>query len=225
MTRVFVLTAILYLPIWSLAATAEEVLRKMDQAALKFSGLSASLNKTTYTKVIDDKSEETGVIQLKKLKPRELQVLIDFAKPDPRTVAFRGTKAEIYYPKMRTVQEYNLGKNSDLIDQFLLLGFGTTGKDLQSGYTIKYAGEETIAGQKSHKLDLLPKTGVMKEKLSRLELWLSDDGTHPVQQKFIEPSGNYTVFTYSAVKLNPTLTEEELRLKLPKGVKREYPQK
>ena len=56
-------------------------------------------------------------------------MLIDFTKPNPRTVAFRGRKAEIYYPKLKSVQEYDLGKRSDLLDQFLLVGFGTTGKE------------------------------------------------------------------------------------------------
>ena len=36
------------------------------------------------------------------------------------------------YPKLKTVQEIDLGKRTDLIDQFLLVGFGTSGQELQS---------------------------------------------------------------------------------------------
>ena len=94
-------------------------------------------------------------MSLKKAGSRDLQVLIDFTKPDPKTVAFRGRKAEIFYPKLKIVQEYDLGKRTDLIDQFLLVGFGTTGKELKANYSMRYVGEESVAGQKAYKLELI----------------------------------------------------------------------
>jgi outer membrane lipoprotein-sorting protein len=58
-----------------------------------------------------------------------------------------------------------------------------------------------------------------------MEIWMAEDGSLPVQQKVVLPSGNYTMFTYSNIKYNPPLTDEDLSLKLPKNVKREYPQR
>ena len=133
-------------------------------------------------------------------------------------------KAEIYYPKMKTVQEYNLSKYSALVDQFLLVGFGTSGKELSSNYDIKAVGEEPIAGVPATHLELTPKTEARREKLKTLDLWISEEG-YPVQQKFLQPSGDYTSFTYTNVKLNAPLAEDALKLKVPKGVKREFPQK
>jgi outer membrane lipoprotein-sorting protein len=202
-------------------ASLDDVLGQMDQSAPKFTGLAADLTRVTYTKVIDEKQTESGTILLKKQGPRELQVLIDFTKPDAKTVSFRGRKAEMFYPKLNTVQEYDVGKQRGLVDQFLLVGFGTTGKELKANYALKYAGDETVAGQRVHKLELTPSSAQIKEKLQKLELWIADSGAYPVQQKFIQPSGDYYLFTYSGVKLNPPLTDEALRLKLPKGVKRE----
>ena len=203
------------------ALSTDDVLAQMDQSAAKFTGMSADLTKVTFTKVINEKTTEVGSILLKKQGARELQVLIDFVKPDAKTVSFRGRKAEMYFPKLNTVQEYDLGKQRGLVDQFLLVGFGSTGKDLRANYAIKYMGDETISGQRAHKLELTPSSVQIKEKLRNLELWIADSGAHPVQQKFIQPSGDYYLFTYSGVKLNPELTDEALRLKLPKGVKRE----
>jgi len=48
---------------------------------------------------------------------------------------------------------------------------------------------------------------------------------YPIQQKFYEPAGDYMVFTYSEMKINPELADSALKLHLPKSVKREYPQK
>jgi outer membrane lipoprotein-sorting protein len=203
------------------AASLEDVLGQMDQNASKFTAFAADLTKVTYTKVIDEKTTESGLMQLKKQGPRELLVLIDFVKPDAKTVSFRGRKAEMFFPKLNTVQEYDLGKQRGFVDQFLLVGFGTTGKDLNANYAVKYVGDEKVGGQPTHKLELTPNSPQVKEKLQKLELWLAHSGGYPVQQKFLQPSGDYYLFTYSAVKLNPALTDEALKLKLPKGVKRE----
>ena len=156
---------------------------------------------------------EEGQIALKKVGPRDIQVLINFEKPDPRMVSFRGRKAEIVYPKLKTVQEIDLGKRTDLIDQFLLVGFGTSGQELQSNYTVKYVGETSIAGQKAHHLQLTPK----RENIQAMELWIADIGGYPVQQKFVQASGDYHLFTYRDVKINPQLGDEAFKLKVPKG--------
>ncbi len=208
----------------AVAGSAEDVLSKMDQAAPSFTGMTAELKKLTYTKVIDDKGEESGTFQLRKAKGG-LQVLIDFTKPDPRVISFQGKKAEIYYPKINTLQEYDLAKKPDLVEQFLLVGFGTTGKELAANYAVKWIGEETAAGQKTMHLELVPKLAARREKLQKLDLWMAENGAYPVQQRFNEPSGNYTQFTYSGIKLNPPLTEAAMQIKVPKNVKREKPLK
>jgi len=219
--RLMQLAVFIAIPVACFGIGTEDVLTKLDQTAAKFTSMTASLTRLTYTKVIDDKSVEQGQIALRKLSPRDIQVLINFEKPDPRMVSFRGRKAEIMYPKLKTVQEIDLGKRTDLIDQFLLVGFGTSGQELQSNYTVKYAGDETVAGQKTHRLQLTPK----REKVQAMELWIAESGGYPVQQKFVQPSGDYYLFTYQDVKLNPQLGNEAFTMKVPKGYKREFPQK
>jgi outer membrane lipoprotein-sorting protein len=212
-------------PLAAFGVTTDEVLSKLDKGAPSFKSMSAGISQSNYTKVLDETTIETGQIALKKSGPKDLSALINFTTPNPRTVAFGGRKAEIYYPKLKSVQEYDLGKRSDLLDQFLLVGFGTTGKELKSNYTVKYMGDETVGGQKTHKLELLPAPSARREKLQKLELWVAEDGTYPVQQKFIQQSGDYYLITYTDVKVNPQLGDEAFKLNLPKSVKREFPGK
>jgi outer membrane lipoprotein-sorting protein len=185
--------------------------------------MTADLTRTTYTKVLDEKAVETGSMSMRK-SGKDVQVLITLQKPDEKVVSFQGRKAQVYFPKIKTVQEWDLGKHGDLIDQFLLVGFGS-GRDLREAYSVKYIGEEQISGQKTHHLELTPTAVDVKDKLRRVDLWISDSGSYPVQQKFLQPSGDYYLVTYSNVRINPALSEEALKLKLPRGVKREYPQK
>jgi outer membrane lipoprotein-sorting protein len=139
-------------------------------------------------------------------------------------LSFQGQKAEIYYPKIKTVQVYDLGKYRQLVDQFLLLGFGSSGKELRKSYSLRVVGEDKVSGELTTRLELLPKSKSARKHLGKVELWISTSG-YPLQQKFYQPSGDYVLITYSDLKINPDFPEDALKLKLPGDVKREYPQK
>jgi outer membrane lipoprotein-sorting protein len=207
------------------ADSLEAALAKMDQASAGFKGLTADMAKTSFTAVISQSSVDEGSMVVKRPKPKDLRMLVDFRKPDPKVVAVQGRKVEVFYPKINTVQEFDAGKNRNLLDQFLLLGFGSTSADLKSAYTLKYVGQETIAGQKSSRIELIPRSKEVLVHLKRVELWLSDSSGLPVRQKFHMPGGDYTEATFTNVKLAPNLPDSAVKLNLPKGVKRETPQK
>jgi outer membrane lipoprotein-sorting protein len=209
------------------AAPAEEqvVRAKMDAAAAGFRSMSGKIVKVTHTAVINDDGKESGTIWLKRLDPHDIRLLVEIAEPDPKSYALKEKKAEVYYPKIQTVQEYNLGKQGQLLDQFLLLGFGTPTRELLKVYSLSVVGEETVAGQKTARVQLIPKSPKVLQYLTKAELWISLSDGHTVQQKFYEPSGDYRQATYSEVKWNLELADSEVDLKLPKDVKREYPQR
>jgi outer membrane lipoprotein-sorting protein len=208
------------------AAPAEQaVLDKMDESAAEFRSMSGKIRKVAHTAVINDDGVESGTIRLKRLGPRDIRLLVEIAEPDPKSYALQGRKAEIYYPKIQTVQEYDLGKQGQLLDQFLLLGFGTPTRELLKAYSLRVAGEETVAGQKTARVELIPKSPKVLQYLTKGELWISLTDGHTVQQKFYEPSGDYRLATYLEVKWNPALGDSEVALKLPNNVKREYPQR
>jgi outer membrane lipoprotein-sorting protein len=200
----------------------ETALAKMDQAAATFKDLSADLKKTHYTAVIGEQTYDTGTILIKRPKPHELLMRLDMKEPEPRQLAVDARKAEIYYPKNVLVQEYEIGKYKKLADQLLLLGFGTTSKDLAEGYSIALGGSEEVNGQKTTLLELTPKSNEMH--LRKVQLWISDTTGLAVQQKFEQNGGDYDLATFTNMKINPNLPNSALKLDIPKGAKREYPQ-
>jgi outer membrane lipoprotein-sorting protein len=197
----------------------------MDRSATAFRSMSSEMKRISHTAVINEQTVDSGSILLKRSKPREMRMLVKLVEPDPKMVALGGKKLEVYYPKIQTVQEYDLGKHRAMLDQFFLVGFGTTGKELAASYTIKLLGFETIAGQKTAHLELIPKSKDVLQHLKKLELWVSDGSAHPVQQKFFLPANDYMLVTYTGMKLNPDVPDSALKLQLPRDVKREYPQK
>ena len=205
------------------AATLEQMLAIMDRAGPGFRDMSALLKRADYTPVLKETEESLGLIRMKRAGPGDVRLLVEFKEPNPRSIAFEKAKAEIYYPKMQTVQVYNLGKSRSLVDQFLLLGFGSTGGELKRNYSIRLLGEQQVSGETTTQMELVPLTTAVLEHLKKAELWMAAAG-YPLQQKIFTPNREYT-FTYSDVKLNTNLPDSALKLQLPKNVKREYPQK
>lgn len=201
--------------------SVESILTRMDQAAPQFRGMSADAQMITYTAIIGDKTDEAGTLKMQR-KGGSVRAIIDFSgQSDSRVIAFLGNIIRMYYPKLKMYQDYDVGKNSDVLNQFLLLGFGSSGKELAEGYEITAEGTENVAGVQTTKLLLLPKSAGVKERLSKIEMWIPANAAYPIQQQFYEPtSGNYRRVTYTNVKLNPPI-KGNLELKLPPGVKRQ----
>src|SRR2546430_16512806 len=118
----------------------------MDQAAAQFTGILADVRRVAHTAVINEDNVDTGKIYVKRPKPHDLRMLIDFQQPDPKQAEISDSKVQVYYPKIQTVQIFELGKSKSLVDQYLLLGFGTSSKELQASYTISSGGSDTING-------------------------------------------------------------------------------
>jgi outer membrane lipoprotein-sorting protein len=193
----------------------------MDAAGPRFRALTAKLDRVTYTAVIEDKSEESGTFRFQRGKGKEFRAIFDIERPDRKVAALSDGKAEIYNPKVELVQVFDLSKHKALVDQFLLLGFGTTGTELVKNYSVKVLGPDSVAGAKATRLELIPKSAQVKQHLTKIEIWIADGAAHAIQQKLFEPSGNYQMATYTAVQVNPELKPGEVRLVTPPGVKRE----
>ncbi len=207
------------------AQNLSTALGRMDTAAPQFRSMTARMDRLNHVAVIDDNSNETATIRVLRIKAKDIRVALEFTKPDNKQVGISERKVEVYYPKSNKVEEWDLGKYKSMVDQFILLGFGTSGKDLQKAYKAKFLNEDSIASQKCMRIELDPKDPKVKQHYSKFELCIADPGGYPVLQKLIEPSGNYTTITYSDIKLNADLRLETMSLKFPAGVKREYPQR
>jgi len=207
------------------AETLATVQARMDKSALAFASMTARVKKVTHTAVIKDTTTETGTFILKKLKPGDLRVRMEIEKPNTVSIALSRKKYEIFLPKINTVQEYDLSQYGRVVDQFLLLGFGTPVKDISKSYDVVVTGSDTIDGRAATRVELRPKADSVKEHLKLVEIWIPMNDGNPIQQKFLQPSGDYTMFTYNDVKVNPLLKDADVQLTLPKNVKREKPQK
>lgn len=201
--------------------TLDNVLKQLDSRAADFQSLTADLERTKVTVVVNDKSTESGQIWVR----RDDKMRIELTQPDARTILRDGDFFYLYNPKIHRVEEYNLGKKKSVVDQFLLLGFGTSGSSLKQSYDVSLQGEETLDNRKVLRLELLPKTDEVKKQLSKIELWLDELTWLPVQQQFYETgSGDYFLIHYRNVNRNGRIPDNEFKPHWPHGTTKVQPQ-
>jgi outer membrane lipoprotein-sorting protein len=218
--RLRYLALTLFTTLCGAAASPDAILAKMDSSAVAFRAMSADIRKTLHTHVINSDDTEEGRVLVRR-SGKGLRMLTELVKPDSKSATFDGGKIELFYPKLNKVEEYNVGKSRGMVEQFFLLGFGMPRKDLERDYTVTIGGEEVVEGHKTVRLELTPKAEDLSRHIKKAELWIDPATGYPVQQKFHQSGGDYHVVTYLNLKINPALSDGDLKLKLPKGVQRE----
>jgi outer membrane lipoprotein-sorting protein len=195
--------------------TLESALDRMDAGARDFRTLTANVEHIKYTDVVKDTSTESGQMWLQK---KDEKMRIEFAKPDQRTILRSGNSLVIYNPKINRVEEYDLGKDRALVDQYVRLGFGTRSEDLKKSFNVTFAGERELDGKKTLLLELTPRTEQVRAQISKIEMWVDESAWLPLQQKFFEAdSGDYFIFHYSDIKKNLKIEESRFKADWPKN--------
>lgn len=200
-----------------------DVFARMDKTAQTFKGMTADIRQTAHTAIINDDSIETGTIRLRKAKPGDTRVLVDYTKPDPKTISVEGQEVKLYLRKANVVQVYDIGNKRAALDQAMLLGFGATSNEIKAAYDVTWVGQENVNGQASGHLKLVPKSKEVQAQLKQADLWIADTYGAPVQQKLLTSNaGDYTQFTYSNLKFTGSLSDKDLRLNPQKGAQTQH---
>jgi outer membrane lipoprotein-sorting protein len=200
--------------------TTDSVLAMMDKSAKDFHTLTADIEHIKYTDVVKDTSTETG----KLLVRRDEKMRIEFFKPDRRTILRTGDSLFVFTPKINRVEEYDLGKNRDLVDQYVLLGFGTKSDNVRKSYEVNVIGETELDNKKTVQIELTPKSDQMRKQIAKIQMWIDKASWLPIQQKFFESgSEDYLIFHYTNVMKNLKIGDNQFKQDWPKSAIRTKP--
>jgi outer membrane lipoprotein-sorting protein len=200
--------------------TTDSVLAMMDKSARDFHTLTADIEHIKYTDVVKDTSAETG----KLLVRRDEKMRIEFFKPDRRTILRTGDSLFVFTPKINRVEEYDLGKNREMVDQYVLLGFGTKSDNVRKSYEVSVMGETELDNKKTVQIELTPKSDQMRKQIAKIQMWIDESSWLPIQQKFFESgSEDYLIFHYTNVMKNLKIGDNQFKQDWPKGVTRTKP--
>jgi len=195
--------------------STETVLRDLDREAKELRTLTADIERTTVTAVVNDRSTETGKIFLR----TDGKMRIELTKPDERTILRNGDKVWHYLPKSKRVEEYDIGKYGALADALLTIGLGSSGSSLKKHYLVTSVGEATVDERKTVELELVPKDEKLRNQIDRIQLWVDTASWLAIQQKFFETgSGDYIIINYRNIVTNGKLPDNDFKPRWPKDV-------
>src|SRR6185437_4078674 len=180
--------------------TLPDVLHAMDQNAAKFRSAEAEFTWKIYNSVINDFAEtDKGKIYFRRSGDR-LQMSAMFTEPASKQVVFSGDKVQVLNPGGQ-VDEYDTAAHKEELETFLVLGFGSSGEDLQKSFEVTDLGPEMVGAAKTAKLQLVPKAKNIQDHVPKILLWIDPTRGISIQQQIFEQSGDYRLATYSNIQL------------------------
>jgi outer membrane lipoprotein-sorting protein len=193
-------------------AELNAILTRMDQTAEKFKTTQADFIWDQYAKVVDETDTQKGKLYFRRTK-EGVEMAAHITEPTEKYVLFRDGKARVYQPSIDQETVYNTGKNKADFESFIVLGFGGRGHDLEKSFDVRSLGTEEAQGVKAAKLELVPKSQKVRNTFAQILLWIDPARGVSVQQKFLEPSGDYRLAKYSNIQINPKIPDSEFKLK------------
>jgi outer membrane lipoprotein-sorting protein len=111
-----------------------------------------------------------------------------------------------------------------MVDQYVLLGFGTKTQNMLKSYEVVLTGEEELDHRKTFLLELTPKSEDIRKQITKIQMWIDQSSWLPLQQKFFETgSGDYFLFHYSKMMKNLKINDAKFKQDWPKDTNRIKP--
>ncbi len=194
----------------------DTVLRQMDVASKNFKSAQATLRKDAYTKVVNDTEQQTGTIYFLR-KGGSTQMGMKLTSQPQQVVEYKDGKMRLYNPGTNHVDEVSeAGANKSRFDTFLTLGFGGSGRDLESAWSIMDEGTESVSdGDKmvsTERLDLVSKDPETRKTVTRVTIWVDPLRDVSPKQVFYFPKGDTQTAYYSHIRLNENVDMKQFAI-------------
>ena len=206
-----------FIPLLHAETTLDNVLAKIDEASKGFRSIECNLEQSKVTVLVNVTDVSSGKLYYMRAGKSEPRLKVEIVKPAPQTVLIDKGKFQLFTRNTNQVQEGSLGGHANTVEQFMALGFGQSSEDLKKNYRLSLSGEEMIDGKKTAILDLMPPAPIAGMKA--IQMWVDEQKGISLQLKITETGGDYGIYKYSNIKINPGLPDSIFELKLPKGVK------
>ncbi|MGH9416879.1 MAG: LolA family protein [Terriglobales bacterium] len=196
--------------------TLAGVLAALDRTAPGIQAASAAVTVTDYTALVKQSSISSGEFYFERSKSGPRYVL-DLTSPADaaKKLVYRDQTAWVYVPASKQVDKYPLAAHHTLLDQYLLLGIGATGRSLTDAYNIEFDGATPLDGTNTVKLTLRPKDPAAGNLFTDIQVWYDPSTWLAAQQRLDQPGGDYHQLRYRKVELNPHLQGSVFSTRFP----------
>jgi outer membrane lipoprotein-sorting protein len=198
------------------------VLRKLDTAAANFHTTAADFKfESVTTEPIPETEVQTGSVYYeRKAKSFSMAAHIQQVDGKPVLKTYMFSAGEFKLWEGGALNQVTTFAKANKFESYLMLGFGASGKELEDKWDITYDGEETVAGVKTAKLELIAKDPGVRKNLPKVIVWMDIARGISLKQYFDEGQGQSRTCTYSNIKVNQNLPGDAFTL--PTNGKTQY---
>jgi outer membrane lipoprotein-sorting protein len=194
-----------------------KTLAQIDAVSAKFSSFEAKFTQKQYVALLKIyEPEETGEFYYALDKNRAVQLRQEVITPRAKSTTIKGDLVTVYTPAIKQAHTYNLGKRKNMVE-YLATGLGQSSAKLREQFDIAYDGAGDVGGEPCSILTLVPKDKSVAASIKSITIWLKKSTGTPAQYKFLEPTNNYLLETFSGEKLNGKIPDDKFEQRLPKG--------
>ncbi len=186
-----------------------KVLAQMDAASAKFQSTQADFKWDVLQSVVNEHDIQSGTIYFER-HGSTTSMAAYIKQPAAKAVFYDGTTLTLVQPD---IKQETLFRASGQYESFLTLGFGGSGKDLETNWTVTCQGMETIDGTQTAKLELKPKQANVADMFSHVTVWIDPTRSLGLKQIFYEPSGDNRTATYTNIKYNAKIPADMFKPK------------
>jgi outer membrane lipoprotein-sorting protein len=193
---------------------ANRVLRKLDETAKHFHSTTADFQfDSVQTDPIPETDVQKGTVYYQRdAKGFKMAAHISQVngKAAPKVYVYSGGAVRLYEPLIDQVTTLN---KAGQYEQWFMLGFGASGKELEEKWEIKYLGAETLDGVKTEILEMVPKDLGIRKNLPKVKLWIDLEKGISLKQILYFGAGEYKVCVYFNTRMNQPLPADAFTFK------------
>jgi len=202
----------------SAADDKAKVLERLNESAKTFRSAAADVEfDTIETDPVPDTDVQKGVVYYER-KDGSFRAGVHFTqhngKPSAKAYTYNNGVLSLYEPGPNEVTNYSkVGK----FESYLILGFGASGRELESKWDITYLGSESLSDGKTQvkteKLELVAKDPDVRKNVPKVTIWVDPDRAVSLKQVFTLSSTSSYIGHYTNFKMNQALPADAFKFK------------
>lgn len=206
-------------------AQLNTVLREMNAASTHFRSATADFVRDNYTAVVGTHEKKSGNIAFRRVHS-STEMMLHITSAGNQQVLYKDGVLDYYEPNLHQETIMPAGKNRDMAESLLTLGFGSSGSQLMDAWQVTFEGWDTIDGVKVAKLNLVSKNQSLRDKYySHIMIWIDPVHSIAYKQELFSPSdspsmADVSTVTYSDIRYNVSVPDSLFKLKVAKGTRR-----
>jgi outer membrane lipoprotein-sorting protein len=196
------------------ADNAARVLRELDLAAVKFKNVAADFEwQTVQTTPIPDTETQSGTIYFERsgdALQMSAHIRLMNHKEVSKVLSYSNGTATLYEARTNDFRVFRAGGRQGQLESILLLGFGSSGKEILGKWEITFIRQEDLKGVKCQVLELRPRDPELKKNLRLATVWVDALRGVTLKQILDADQGTRRVCVYTNLRVNTHLPADAI---------------